>query len=240
MDLQWRSASKIRRTNYLYLIATEIVPAFEAKMQIFDPNYRPGRAKALTPFQRQFKKGWKTLESRALGDRKYQTDVSRWTCSCGQQKYSALLLCKHLVQALLSNGAAAPRGVKRKRAATPGLEASSSRGTGRMDDPFQLSSSPIRQDEYLDEEDDNVREYIKVRILELQEGARILQEQLDNPGNPPLWLRSMKAYKIGQDVANMVADVRHISGTGTTRPTTWAKAGSKSSARYTRNTMGYQ
>ncbi|KAK6984659.1 SWIM-type domain-containing protein [Favolaschia claudopus] len=104
-----------RLDQLVCLIATEIVPAFEAKMQIFDPNYRPGRAKALTLFQRQFKKGWTTLESRALGDRKYQTDVSRWSCSCGQQKYSALLLCKHLVQAVNSPDPAFFREVVRRR-----------------------------------------------------------------------------------------------------------------------------
>ena len=30
----------------------------------------------------------------------YETDVKRWLCSCGAQKYHSYLLCKHLVQAL--------------------------------------------------------------------------------------------------------------------------------------------
>ncbi|KAK7033876.1 hypothetical protein R3P38DRAFT_3186190 [Favolaschia claudopus] len=158
-----------------YLIATEIVPAFEAKMQIFDPNYRSGgRAKALTPFQRQFKKGWKTLESRALGianikqmfraGHAVNSPDPAFFCEVVRRRtipfyHHPLLKAKDgsVIASIEGSGSLAPpRGVKRKRAATPGVEASSSRGTGRMDDPFQLSSSPIRQDEYLDEEDENV------------------------------------------------------------------------------------
>jgi hypothetical protein len=75
-----------RLDQLLYLIVTEVLPSFEAKMQIFDPNYCPGCPKALTLFQKEFKKVWKTLELRLLGAGadKYCTDVSRWTCSCGQ------------------------------------------------------------------------------------------------------------------------------------------------------------
>ncbi|KAJ7718501.1 hypothetical protein B0H14DRAFT_3011233 [Mycena olivaceomarginata] len=254
-----------RLDQLLYLIATEPSP----------------------PFQKEFKKVWKTLELRALGAGadKYCTDVSRWTCSCGQQKYNAVLLCKHLVQAVhppepaffrevvrrrvipfyhhallkpknggstfavidgsISDGdvAATPlstpappiRGVKRKRAAVP----TPSAGSGdREDDPFVISSSsPIRVDEY--HSDDDTQEFIKKRITELQQGINILQEQLASPAEAKIWLRSMRTQNIGQDITNMVADVRHFTQTGHSRPTTWAKPGDKKSLRYTQNTMGY-
>ncbi|KAJ7756442.1 hypothetical protein DFH07DRAFT_742802 [Mycena maculata] len=282
-----------RLDQLIYLIATEVLPSFEAKMQIFDPNYRPGRAKVLTPFQRQFKKGWKTLASRTLGSREYQTDISRWTCTCGQQKYNALLLCKHLVQSVhppdpaffrevirrrvipfyrhpllkpkngstidpghptedgsISDGDAvtptstsiptgdgsrspgsSTRGVKRKRATVPSHDNSPAKdgmdGSGGIDDPLIIPSSPVSQ------------EFIKKRITELQNGINILQGQLATPVHSKIWLKSMKARNIGQDVAHMVNDVRHFTQTGTTRPTTWGKAGNKASIRYTQNTMGY-
>ncbi|KAJ7857334.1 hypothetical protein B0H14DRAFT_2352253 [Mycena olivaceomarginata] len=70
-------------------------------MQIFEANYRPGCAKPLTVFCKAFKKCWKMLALRPLRDQVYIIDLTKWTCSCGQQKYNAFLLCKHLVQAFL-------------------------------------------------------------------------------------------------------------------------------------------
>ncbi|KAK7005392.1 hypothetical protein R3P38DRAFT_2516762 [Favolaschia claudopus] len=77
--------------------------------------------------------------------------------------------------------------------------------------------------------------------MKLEEGARILREQLKTPAQSRLWLRSIKNNNIGGDVSHMVGDVHHFAGptTGTSR-TTWAKPGNKGSARYTKNTMGYQ
>ncbi|KAJ7710111.1 hypothetical protein B0H16DRAFT_1745743 [Mycena metata] len=39
------------------------------------------------------------LVARPLGTQVYIVNLVAWTCSCGQQKYNAFLLCKHLVQA---------------------------------------------------------------------------------------------------------------------------------------------
>ncbi|KAJ7619328.1 hypothetical protein FB45DRAFT_980994 [Roridomyces roridus] len=89
-----------RLDQVIFLVVTEVLPTFIAKMQIFDPAYRPGRAPELTPFQVAFKRNWKKLSERALGSHTYDTDVSRWTCNCGQQKYNPYILCKHLVQAV--------------------------------------------------------------------------------------------------------------------------------------------
>ncbi|KAJ6601866.1 hypothetical protein DFH09DRAFT_1270764 [Mycena vulgaris] len=134
------------------------------------------------------------------------------------------------------------RGVKRKRGPNPShgpstLPKTPNRGSGdKVDDPFIISSSPIREEEY---EDDTVQDFIKKRITELRDGINILEEQLATPGQSKVWLKSMKDRNIGHDVAQMAKDVRHFTQTGQIRPTTWAKAGSKSSARYTGNTMGY-
>ncbi|KAJ7195621.1 hypothetical protein GGX14DRAFT_537218 [Mycena pura] len=95
-----RNLLRPRLDQLVFLIATEILPSFTAKMQIFDPNYRSGRAPELTPFQAALKRNWKKLSMNALGARNYSTNVQRWTCDCGQQKYNAYLLCKHLVQAV--------------------------------------------------------------------------------------------------------------------------------------------
>ncbi|KAJ7787703.1 hypothetical protein B0H14DRAFT_2169547, partial [Mycena olivaceomarginata] len=90
-----------RLDQLIYLIAFEVVlPYTEAKMQIFENDFRPGRAKALTPYRKAFKKCWKMLAVRPLGNQDYSPDLSTWTCKCGQPKYNAFLLCKHLVQAV--------------------------------------------------------------------------------------------------------------------------------------------
>ncbi|KAJ7062609.1 hypothetical protein C8F01DRAFT_1134708 [Mycena amicta] len=84
-------------------------------MQIFDPDFRDGRARQLTPFQKAFKKNFKALSVRSLGTRTYNTDVQTWTCDCGQQKYNPYILCKHLVQALQPPPADFFRTVVRRR-----------------------------------------------------------------------------------------------------------------------------
>ncbi|KAJ6451447.1 hypothetical protein C8R45DRAFT_848404, partial [Mycena sanguinolenta] len=92
-----------RFDQLIHLIVTEVstmYPHSKQRCRSSIPITEKGVSKLLQPFQKQFKKGWKVLQSRALGDREYQTDISRWTCTCGQQKYNTLLLCKHLVQSV--------------------------------------------------------------------------------------------------------------------------------------------
>ncbi|KAJ7934941.1 hypothetical protein B0H13DRAFT_2305092 [Mycena leptocephala] len=118
---------------------------------------------------------------------------------------------------------------------------SGTRGTKRKRAPAAvpnpLPSSPCTPvaDE---EEDDLAIEFMKKRIIEVEEGLKIMQSQLDRRQDSKLWLRSMKANNIGGDLANMATDVRRFTTTGTVRTTTYAKKGDKPSARYTRNTMG--
>lgn len=79
---------------------------------------------------------------------------------------------------------------------------------------------------------------MKRRIIEVEEGLKIMKTQLDHPQKSKLWLRSMKANNIGGDLATMVCDVRRFTDTATVRTTTHAKKGNKTSVRFTRNTMG--
>jgi hypothetical protein len=58
---------------------------------------------------------------------------------------------------------------------------------------------------------DTVRDFIKRRITELQDGINILQDQLASPAEAKIWLKSMKDQNIGQDVVHMVKDVRYFT-----------------------------
>ncbi|KAK6992406.1 hypothetical protein R3P38DRAFT_3331190 [Favolaschia claudopus] len=87
-----------RLDQVFYLIISDLIPTFSAKMQIFERDFRAGRSNSLTPWQKCFKADWKKLSCRPLGSQQYEIDLSSWTCTCGQQKYNAYLLCKHLVQ----------------------------------------------------------------------------------------------------------------------------------------------
>ncbi|KAK7034387.1 SWIM-type domain-containing protein [Favolaschia claudopus] len=221
-----------RLDQLVYLIATEVLPSFEAKMQNFDPDFRKGRSKALTPFQKQFKKGWKTLESRALGQRTYQTDLSRWTCSCGQQNPSRppdpaffRTVVRRRVIPFYSHPLLIPK---------DGSVIDPLTGDGSVTDGDDRKRAAVATAE-------SVTEYIYQRIKDLEKGIAILREQADHACHDNrVWLRSMKSHNIGGDVAQMVKDVRHVTDTAReTRATTWPQ-GSKQSARYTRNTMGYK
>ncbi|CAK5263435.1 unnamed protein product [Mycena citricolor] len=106
-----------RLDQLVYLIVTDIVPTFEASMLKFDPNWRLGRSKKLAPWQSAFKSEWAKLSRRELDSNadSYTTDISTWTCTCGQQKYNAFLLCKHLVQSVESPDPRFFREVYRRR-----------------------------------------------------------------------------------------------------------------------------
>ena len=80
-----------------YALVTQALPAYRNKLvRILDDPCK-GRAATLNGEQIPIKKAWLTLHSReSRGE--YDTDILRWTCSCGAQKYHSYLLCKHLVK----------------------------------------------------------------------------------------------------------------------------------------------
>ncbi|KAJ7863332.1 hypothetical protein B0H14DRAFT_2574971 [Mycena olivaceomarginata] len=57
----------------------------------------------------------------------------------------------------------------------------------------------------------DTQEFIKKHITELQQGINILQEQLTSPAEAKIWLKSTRTQNIGQDMKNMVTDVRHFT-----------------------------
>ncbi|KAJ7763778.1 hypothetical protein B0H16DRAFT_1801158 [Mycena metata] len=92
-----------RLDQLIWILVTQVTPAYHARMQILNDGHRIGRSKAPTQFQKQFKTMWKKLEGRTLAvdaDRKYITSVERWTCTCKSQPLNSCHLCKHLVDAV--------------------------------------------------------------------------------------------------------------------------------------------
>ncbi|KAI0667146.1 hypothetical protein C8Q78DRAFT_1105586 [Trametes maxima] len=82
----------------LHMIVQKALPSYRLKLAEMLHNPRDGRATSLTDSQAAFKHAWERLIDVPIkGD--YITDVSRWTCDCGAQKYHTHLLCKHLIKA---------------------------------------------------------------------------------------------------------------------------------------------
>ncbi|TCD62121.1 hypothetical protein EIP91_007458 [Steccherinum ochraceum] len=81
----------------VFSIVTKLIPTYRGNLASIVNDPRPGRPKPLTNAQSSLKMAWDRLaESTIKGS--YNTDLTRWTCECGAQKYHAHLLCKHLVQ----------------------------------------------------------------------------------------------------------------------------------------------
>ncbi|KAH9855430.1 hypothetical protein C2E23DRAFT_723867 [Lenzites betulinus] len=83
----------------LYAIVTKAIPPYRVMLSELLTNSRSSRAATCSNSQRALKRAWERLRKVPLHG-SYSTDVSRWTCDCGSQKYHANLLCKHLVQAV--------------------------------------------------------------------------------------------------------------------------------------------
>lgn len=82
----------------LYSVITKALPPYRLKFRETMNDTRSARAPQLSYVQKDFKKGWTRLSKVPIKG-EYKTDIVRWTCDCGSQKYHAHLLCKHLVQA---------------------------------------------------------------------------------------------------------------------------------------------
>jgi hypothetical protein len=89
-----------RVDQLVWIIITKVTSKYMQRADALDDNYRLGRSKALTTFQKYFKREWLKLHTRAISKNAYVTNVFLWICSCGQQKYHQHLLCKHLVAAV--------------------------------------------------------------------------------------------------------------------------------------------
>ena len=80
-----------------YALVTQALLAYRKKLVRILDDPRKGRAASLNGEQIPIKKAWLALHARKIGG-EYDTDILRWTCSCGTQKYHSYLLCKHLVK----------------------------------------------------------------------------------------------------------------------------------------------
>lgn len=80
----------------LYAIVTKAIPPYRVTLSEIITNSRSGRAAACSNAQRALKRAWERLRKVPVHGN-YTTNVARWTCDCGSQKYHANLLCKHLV-----------------------------------------------------------------------------------------------------------------------------------------------
>jgi hypothetical protein len=100
--LQFLTRPRLDRT--VYIICKEAVPTFCVRATELEQDWRKGRGKILTRFQRAFKSSWNDKLSKPLGssnrlDHEYKTDLISFTCDCGAQEMDAFHLCKHLVHA---------------------------------------------------------------------------------------------------------------------------------------------
>ena len=85
----------------VWILIVKVTPEYIARAEILEDTYRLGCSKPLSSYQKFFKSAWKKLaEMKVSAQNTYITDVTTWTCNCGQQKYQSQHLCKHLVQAV--------------------------------------------------------------------------------------------------------------------------------------------
>ena len=109
------NVARPRLDHLVWILINRVTPAYIARSEILDDNFRLGRTRPLTTYQRYFKKSWSVLAKREVSTKKYKTNVKDWTCTCGRQKYDCHLLCKHLVQAVSSPPIRFWREVHRRR-----------------------------------------------------------------------------------------------------------------------------
>jgi hypothetical protein len=83
-----------------WILINKVIPAYFARAELLNDEYRLGRSKSLTTYQQYFKRDWAKLASASVSGKDYDTNIKTWTCKCGRQKYNAHHLCKHLVQAV--------------------------------------------------------------------------------------------------------------------------------------------
>jgi hypothetical protein len=84
----------------VWILINKVIPAYFARAELLNDEYRLGRSKSLTTYQTYFKKDWLKLGAASVSGKDYDTNIKTWTCKCGRQKYNAHHLCKHLVQAV--------------------------------------------------------------------------------------------------------------------------------------------
>ena len=81
----------------VWILIVKVTPEYISRAEVLEDTHRLGRSKPLSSY---FKSAWKKLAEVEVSENNYVTDVTTWTCNCGQQKFHSQHLCKHLVQAV--------------------------------------------------------------------------------------------------------------------------------------------
>lgn len=89
-----------RLDQLTWLIIHRVIPDYLLRADTLEDGHRLGRSNGLTPYQSYFKTDWKELEKKPVSKQDYKTDITMWTCQCGQQCFNCHHLCKHLVHAV--------------------------------------------------------------------------------------------------------------------------------------------
>ncbi|KAF6740926.1 hypothetical protein DFP72DRAFT_996139 [Ephemerocybe angulata] len=81
-----RRAYRPRLDQLVWVLLNRITPDYYARLATRTKGWRAGMSKELTPFQKFFKRSWKRMQSRPVGEHQYIIDTKTWSCNCGQQK----------------------------------------------------------------------------------------------------------------------------------------------------------
>ena len=108
VEALWRNIKRFSLRNHnrpridqvVHVIATDALTTYRMTLKRVLTDHRTqSRAPNLAHFNEAFKHAWERLLRVPIRG-SYITDVNRFTCDCGAQKYHSYLLCKHLVQAI--------------------------------------------------------------------------------------------------------------------------------------------
>ncbi|KAK1221042.1 hypothetical protein PQX77_016154 [Marasmius sp. AFHP31] len=95
-----------RLDQLVFILIYKVTPMYIQRMDFLAPEACLGCEKSLSPFQASFKKNWAELREKSVRDgasELYHTEITDWSCRCGQQMYNRHHLCKHLVHAVESS-----------------------------------------------------------------------------------------------------------------------------------------
>jgi hypothetical protein len=106
VEALWRNLKRLVLHMYnrppadlaVHALVTKSIPPYRHTLSTLISIRRGGRPQALTHMQEAFKRAWEHLLTVPIKGT-YTTNIMKWTCDCGAQKYHAYLLCKHLVHA---------------------------------------------------------------------------------------------------------------------------------------------
>ena len=91
-----------RLDQLVWNLIYRVTPLYLARMEILKDTHHSGGSKPLTIYPHYFKEFWlKLLDAQLRSNvNKYITDVKKWTCTYGRQKYDGRHFCKHIVPAI--------------------------------------------------------------------------------------------------------------------------------------------